>query len=70
MNIKTSIYVPKERWEFPYDRYIEYGPEDLWWAVKYGFGKYVPLYYIVGNEILMHPDVLEILKKEVANETS
>ena len=27
------------KWEFPYDRFVEYGKEDEWWAIKIGFGK-------------------------------
>lgn len=26
-------------WEFPQERFVEYGPEDEWWARKYGFGQ-------------------------------
>jgi len=25
-------------WVFPPDRFVEYGPEDEWWARKYEFG--------------------------------
>lgn len=28
----------KKRWVFPYDRFVEYGPEDEGWARFVGFG--------------------------------
>ncbi len=27
---------------FPYDRFVEYGPEDIWWAEPHGFGRWQP----------------------------
>lgn len=27
-----------QKWVFPKDKYIEYGPEDEWWAIPWGFG--------------------------------
>lgn len=27
-----------KKWIFPYDKYIEYGPEDEWWAIPWEFG--------------------------------
>jgi len=35
--IDDNIGIHK-KWVFPYDRFIEYGPEDEWWAIKDGFG--------------------------------
>ncbi len=39
--VSTPLYdvkLTKKKWVFPYDKYIEYGPEDEWWARKQGFG--------------------------------
>ena len=27
---------------FPYDRFVEYGPDDMWWAEPHGFGRWRP----------------------------
>lgn len=35
-SITVSEYV--DGWVFPEDRFVEYGPEDEWWAKKVGFG--------------------------------
>lgn len=53
-------------WEFPYDRFIEYGKEDLWWAIPQGFGRWVmkpwDKAYRVGDSIVMHPAMWDKLK--------
>lgn len=56
-------------WEFPYDKYIEYGNEDLWWAIPWGFGKFVekPKAEIIriGDHLVMHPEIWKKLKTEL-----
>lgn len=62
-------YMTENVWEFPYDKYIEYGNEDLWWAIPWGFGKFVekPKSEImkVGNQLVMHPEMWDKLKTEI-----
>ena len=41
IEIKTDESMTETVWEFPVDKYVEYGPEDMWWAVKCGFGRWV-----------------------------
>lgn len=60
MKVVTNIDLTITKWEFPYDRFCEYDESDLWWAVKYGFGRWVQVpsrdYYIIGGHtIVMHP---------------
>jgi hypothetical protein len=46
--------------------FIKYGPEDLWWRIKYGFAEYrqVPSkrLFQVGNHWLMHPETYRKLQ--------
>lgn len=39
VSLTCSVSVPC--WEFPKHRFVEYGPEDEWWARQCGFGKAV-----------------------------
>jgi hypothetical protein len=56
-----------KKWEFPYDRFIEYGPEDEWWARKWGFGKEVdytkPVAYEMKGEIHCNEKFYEMIKE-------
>lgn len=59
--VEVSDFVPAKTtaWEFPRDRFIEYGPEDEWWARKLGFGRPVrrACAYQVATTFFVHPDV-------------
>lgn len=37
--IGLTIFKNKKVWQFPRDRFVEYGPEDESWARAIGFGK-------------------------------
>jgi hypothetical protein len=41
IEVTTSEYMDHRHWQFPHKRFVEYGPEDEWWAVKYGYGFWV-----------------------------
>lgn len=51
--IYKNDYLPRymKRWEFPYDKYIEYGPEDEIWSRPINFGRLIEttdlLFYII-----------------------
>lgn len=68
LQVVTDDQLTERVWEFPEDKFIEYGPEDLWWAVKYGFGRWVdkPIYkvYQIGSVLIMHPDILYQIKQD------
>jgi hypothetical protein len=37
--VRKLEFITKQKvWVFPPDRFVQYGPEDEWWARKYGFG--------------------------------
>lgn len=53
-------------WIFPKERFVEYGPEDEWWARKYGFGhegEYEPTAFNVGGTIVVHPHILKRMRE-------
>ncbi len=66
--ITLSEYLTETVWEFPEDKYVEYGPEDLWWAIPNKFGRWVtrPIGpFQVGNRFVIHPQMWEQLKVRV-----
>ncbi len=63
--VTVSEFAVTKEWEFPKDRFVEYGPEDLWWAVKCGFGRWVtrPGVMNVGGVLVVHPSIWEAVKQ-------
>lgn len=56
-------------WEFPKDRFVEYGPEDEWWARKYGFGRELkgkPSCYKIGNKLVCNQAFIHSLMPRAA----
>ncbi len=60
----TPVYLHEDMvdkvWVFPEEKFVSYGPEDEWWARKYGFGHEVtrPKQEAVriGDSLHFHPD--------------
>jgi hypothetical protein len=56
-------------WEFPKDRFVEYGPEDLSWAKACNYGRWVtkPMHtaYRVLDTLVMHPELWDRIKKMI-----
>lgn len=54
-----------KKWVFPYDKYIQYGPEDLWWAVPWGFGRWVntPAAYEINGMVICNKEFKEEIEK-------
>lgn len=70
MVITTSEFLPKPGLTiYKPNRFIEYEDSDRWWIEKYGYGHFTPhtVYRIGGRHFNMHPDTLELLKKEIDN---
>lgn len=67
INLKVDNNIPEgKKWIFPKDKYIEYGPEDEWWAIPWGFGHWQrkPVAYQVelnGKFVIICNDVFEDL---------
>lgn len=64
MEVHESHFAMVTVWEFPKDRFVEYGPEDEWWARKVGFGREVsrPGAIRIGDTWFVHPKVFEQLR--------
>lgn len=58
-------------WQFPYDKFIQYGPEDEWWARKWGFGKEVdgPVCIRYKDKYICNTLFLEALMPKANNAT-
>lgn len=59
LNVILDKNLTEDKFIYPQERFVEYGPEDIWWLEKYGFGHWekVPsnTAYQVDNTILIHP---------------
>lgn len=52
-------------WEFPKERFVEYGPEDESWCRCFGFGKEVrkPACYEINGTLYVHPQIYQKFQK-------
>jgi hypothetical protein len=64
LKVVTSEFLPG-RWQFPYDRFVEYEPKDEWWCRKYGFGREVFDAVRIGDTLVVHPKMLSEINKAV-----
>jgi hypothetical protein len=64
--IYASQFATKQVWVFPADRFVEYGPEDEWWAIKCGFGHWEdkPCAVQIGQDLIMHPSLIEAIRRK------
>ncbi len=73
MPFTISEHAVTRDWIFPETPYVQYGPEDLWWAVKYRFGKWGPYkpcaFLIRENEWIIHPSIAEAIRKQTPSLT-
>ena len=56
----------KTEWVFPKDKYVEWGQEDKSYCMMAEYGKWQKFQtaIIIGQDIIMHPDLLVELKKD------
>lgn len=54
----------------PFHRFIEYGPEDDWWLIKYmGCAwRHIPskTAYQIGDTLIIHPDTWEMVNRTIS----
>lgn len=70
--VYSSEAAVRTEWHFPERRFVEYGPEDEWWARKYGYGHAgppIPCAYRMkerrGFVFVVHPSLLDRLRVEM-----
>lgn len=55
-------------WEFPKERFVEYGPEDECWARRIGFGREIlkpsPEAHRIGRTLVIHPDTFKAMHEK------
>ena len=66
--VTVTEHAMARAWVFPVDRFVEYEPEDEWWARKYGLGyegSAAPACFRVGRLIVIHPVLWRELQETV-----